>query len=117
MDDVMQTRIASILTAVVGIALLFSPLFITITGGALISTYIVGGILALAGIVQFFWENTLPSWVSGLTAVWMAVSAVIFSMGGALLWTTLVAAAAALLLAMWDGVEVDQVSQRHHVHA
>lgn len=117
MDDVMQTRIASVLTAIVGIALLFSPLFMTITGGALISTYIAGGILTLAGVVQFFWENTIPSWVSGLTAAWLAISAVVFSMGGALLWTTIVAAAVAFLLAVWDGVEVDQVAQRHHVHA
>lgn len=117
MDDVMQTRVASVLTAVVGVALLFSPLFVTITGGALVSTFIAGGILAVAGVVQFFWENTIPSWVSGLTAAWLAISAVVFSMGGALLWTTLVAAAVAFLLAMWDGVEVDQVSQRHHARA
>lgn len=116
MNDIMQTRIASVLTAAVGVALLFSPLFVTITGGALISTFIAGGTLTLAGVVQFFWENTIPSWVSGLTAVWLAISAVVFSMSGTLLWTTLVAAAAAFLLAMWDGVEVDQVAQRH-VHA
>lgn len=117
MDNVMQTRVASVLTIAVGIALLFSPLFVTITGGALVSTFITGGVLAIAGIVQIFWENTIPSWVSGLAAVWLAVSAVVFTMSGALLWTTLVAAAAAFILAMWDGVEVDQVAQHHHVHA
>lgn len=113
MGDVMQTRLASILTALVGVGLLLLPLFISITGGALISTLVVGGVLVLAGAAQVFWESTLPSWVSGLTAVWLAVSAVVFSMSGTLLWSTLVAAAAAFLLAVWDGVEVDQVSQRH----
>lgn len=117
MDNVMQTRVASAFTAIVGIALLFSPLFVTITGGALVSTFIAGGILMLAGVVQYFWENTIPSWVSGLTAVWLAISAVVFGMSGALLWTTIAAAAVAFLLAVWDGVEVDQVAQKHHVHA
>ena len=117
MNNVMQTRIASLLTAVVGVWLLISPLFIAITGGALVSTFIVGGILVAAGIVQFFWENTVPSWVSGLTAIYMAVSAVAFSMSGGVLWSTLAAAAAAFLLALWDGAEVDQVIQQHHVHA
>lgn len=117
MDNVMQTRVASVLTAIVGIALLFSPLFVTITGGALVSTFIAGGILTLAGVIQYFWENTIPSWVSGLTAAWLAISAVVFSMSGALLWTTIAAAAVAFLLAVWDGVEVDQVAQKHHVHA
>jgi len=117
MNDTMQTRVASLLTAAIGVWLLFSPLFIGITGGALISTFITGGILVLAGAVQYFWENTLPSWVGGATAIWMAVSAVVFSMSGALVWSTLAAAAAAFILAMWDGVEVEHVVQRHHVHA
>ena len=117
MDDVMQTRVASVLTAAVGVALLLSPLFVTVTGGALISTFIAGGLLVLAGVVQVFMENTIPSWVSGLTAVWIAISAAVFGMTGTFLWVTLAAAAAAFLLAMWDGVEVDQVAQKHHVHA
>lgn len=116
MNDIMQTRIASVLSAAVGVALLFSPLFVTITGGALISTFIVGGVLTLAGLTQIFWENALPSWVGGLTAIWMAVSAVVFSMSGVLLWMTLIAAAVVFLLATWDGVEIERV-QHQHVHA
>jgi|SRR5579883_2236812 len=117
MNNVMQTRVASVLIAAVGIWLLVSPLFIATTGGALISTLAVGGVLGLAGIVQFFWENAIPSWVSGLAAAWLAVSAVVFSMDSALLWSTGLAAAATFLLALWDGIEVDQVAQEHaHVH-
>lgn len=115
MDNVMQTRVASVLTVVVGAWLLISPLFISITGAALVSTLIVGAIVVVAGAVQAFWESTFPSWVSGLAALWMAISTISFGMSGALLWSTLVAAAATFLLAVWDGIEVDQVAQRHQV--
>lgn len=118
MNEVTQTRIASILTTALGVWLLLSPLFIATTGGALVSTLIVGGVLTLAGIVEFFWENTVPSWISGLTAVWMAISTTAFDMTDGLLWNTLAAAVATLLIAVWDGVEVSKVAeQRHHTHA
>ena len=115
MDDVTQMRVASLSAAVVGVWLLVSPLVISISGGALVSTLIVAGVLVLARIVQIFWENTIPSWVCGLTTIWMSISVVAFSMSGALLWSTLAAAAAVFLLALWDGVEVDQVAH-HHAH-
>jgi len=114
MNNVMQKRIASSLTAIIGVALLVSPLFVSITGGALISTFIVGGVLVLAGMVQVFWDNILPSWVSGLAAAWLLLSAIVFTMSGALLWVTLAAAAGAFILALWDGIEVDLVQQQHH---
>ena len=117
MNDVMQTRVASVLTAVVGAWMLVSPLFISITGRALISTLVVGGILVVAGIVQYFWENTIPSWVSGLTAVWLAVSTIVFQLSGALLWSSLIAALATFFLAIWNVLEVDQVAEQHHAHA
>jgi hypothetical protein len=117
MNDVTQTRIASILTAGIGVWLLLLPLFVTVSGGALASTLIAGGVLALAGVVQLFWENTIPSWISGLAAAWLAFSAFVFTMADGLFWNTTIAAVAALLLAMWDGIEVDKVAERHHTHA
>ena len=116
MDHVTQWRVASVLAVAVGVWLLVSPLFIAMTGTILINTLVVGGIITLAGLAQLIWENTIPSWVSGIAAVWLMVSAVVFSVSGAALWSQLIAAAAAFLLAAWDGFEVDQVSQQH-VHA
>lgn len=117
MNDVTQTRIASVLTAALGVWLLLSPIFIATTGGALVSALVAGSILTLAGIVEFFWENTVPGWISGLTAVWVAISAVTFSMDGALFWNTILVAVAAVMVAIWDGVEVSKVAEQHHTHA
>jgi hypothetical protein len=117
MKDVTQTRIASVLTAALGVWLLLSPIFIETTGGALVSALIAGSILTLAGIVEFFWENTVPSWISGLTATWMAMSIAVFGMVDALFWNTVLVALAALTVAVWDGVEVGRVAERHHARA
>lgn len=117
MNDVTQTRIASVLTAALGVWLLLSPIFIETTGGAFVSTLIAGSILMLAGIVEFFWENTVPSWISGLTATWMFISAAVFGMIDLLFWNTIAVATIALLTAIWDGVEVGKVAQHHHIHA
>lgn len=116
MKDVMQTRIASVLTAVLGLWLLLSPTFITTTGGALASTLVAGSVLTLAGIVELFWKNTVPSWISGLTAAWLLVSTSVFGMADALFWDTIAAAAIAFMAAIWDGIEISKVAQRHHIH-
>jgi hypothetical protein len=118
MKDVTQTRIASALTAALGVWLLLSPIFIETTGGALVSTLIAGSILTLAGIVEFFWENIVPSWASGLTAAWMAISTAIFGMTDLLFWNTILIAAAIFAVAIWDATEVGKVvAQRHHTRA
>ena len=117
MNDVVQTRIASVLTAAVGVWLLISPLIITTTGGALVSTLITGSILALTSVVELVWESTLPSWIGGITGVWMALSIVVFGMNSALLWSTLIAAVVTFLLSAWDGIEIQKVAENHHTHA
>lgn len=116
MNDITQARIASVLMAGIGGWLMLLPLFITISNGALVSTLITGGVLGLAGIVQLFWESTVPSWVSGIAAVWAIISAFVFGMSGGLFWNTALAAVAAMLLAMWDAIEIDKVAERHHTH-
>ena len=116
MNDTVQSRVASLLSVAAGGWLLISPLFISISGPELVNTYIVGGIIAAAALIQLLWENTLPSWVNALAAAWLAISTLVFSMSGAALWSALIAAAVAFVLAVWDGIEVDQVMQKH-VHA
>lgn len=116
MDNLLQSRVASVLTVAVGVWLLLSPLFITITGGALASVLVAGGVIAVAGAVQLFWENTLPSWVTGLAALALLATIVIFGVTGAALWSQAISAVAAILLAGWDGLEVEQL-QQHHSHA
>jgi len=113
MNNLIQSRLASVLLAVIGGWLLASPLFITITGPALISLMIVGGLFVVLGAVQFFWENSIPSWMAGLAAVWLVVSIVVFGLAGAALWSQVIAAAAALMLAVWDGTEADIVTHSH----
>jgi len=116
MDDIAQSRVASAITIVFGVWLLVSPIFINLTGGALVSTLITGAIVAIAGVVQLFWENTIPSWVNGLAAVWLLIATIVFGMTGAQVWSELVSAIVIFVAATWDGIEVDQVHQRH-VHA
>ena len=117
MNSVTQSRIASALTAAVGVWLLVSPLFISISGNALISQLIVGGVIAVAGLVQIVWENTIPSWVNAAAAIWLIISTFLFSASTAAVWSAVIAAAATLVLATWDGIEVDQLSREHHAQA
>jgi len=116
MNSLIRSRIASVVTVALGAWLMLSPLFIAVTGAALISLLVSGGIIVLAGVVQFFWEETLPSWITGLVAVWLLVAAVVFNMDGAALWNQLLVAFATFVAAAWDGIEVDQF-QRQHSHA
>jgi len=116
MESLSQSRLASVLTMLVGVWLLISPIFISITGGALTNILIVGAIIALAGLVQLIWTNsTLPSWISALAAVWLFIAAFTFSgVSNAVSWNEVVSAIVAFILSTWDGVEVSQVQHRHH---
>ena len=116
MNDVSQSRLASMLTVAVGAWLIVSPLFLTVNGAALVNVMIVGAIIALAGLLQLVWDTTMPSWVSALAAVWLAMSAFIFSAGTAFVWSTVLSAVAVFALAVWDGIEVNHMQhdrQRH----
>ena len=74
MNDKDQTRFASVLTFLAGVWVAISPTWIHVSGAALASVVITGIVIALAGFVQYFWENTLPSWIGGLAAVWLFLS-------------------------------------------
>ena len=114
MNDRSQSMVASILTLGVGAWLMASPLFISVSDAALINVLVVGGIVALAGLVQLFWTNTLPSWVSALAAAWLLGAAFIFSASTSFVWSVALSAVAVLVLAIWDGVEVSHVQHRTH---
>ncbi|HET7673707.1 MAG TPA: hypothetical protein VFK11_04325 [Candidatus Saccharimonadales bacterium] len=115
MEKLSQSRLASVLTMLVGVWLLVSPLFISITGGALVNVMIVGGIFAVAGLIQLFWVNSLPSWVNGLAAIWLFISAFAFSVSTAMAWNEAVSAVAVFILSVWDGAEISQVQHdRRH---
>lgn len=117
MNNLMQSRIASMAIAVIGAWLLISPAVITLSGAALISVMAIGAFFVAAGVVQFFWENTLPSWATAIVAVWLIGSTIVFNLEGAALWSQAVTAVAAFIVATWDGVEIDQVRTQHqHAH-
>lgn len=112
-----QTVVASVLEVLVGAWVMLVPVFTSVTGGALVSILISGGVIAAAGLVQLFWENVLPSWVDGIFAAWIFVSAIVFTVSTAVVWNLVLASIAALLIALWDGVEVSELHQSHHQHA
>ena len=108
-----QSLFASVLAVIVGAWVMLVPVFTSLTGGAMVSTLIAGGVIALAGLVQIFWENVLPSWVSAVVAVWLVISVFTFNVSTAVGWNLVLVAIATFAIALWDGVEVNEV---HHAH-
>jgi hypothetical protein len=112
-----QSVFASIVILLIGIWVAISPIWVSVTGGAVTSVIITGAIIALAGFVQLFWEVTLPSWVSGLAAVWLFISAFAYSVGTGPMWSQILSSIAVFLLSYWDGFEVTQIHQHKTHHA
>jgi hypothetical protein len=110
MKDIDQSRTASVLTLIVGLWVAFSPLFISVSGFALGSVIVLGAIIAIAGLIQLFWENVLPSWVSGIAAVLLFILAFIpMSLGMSAVWNMLISGIVVFVLAIWDEVEVSHL--------
>lgn len=114
MRDVIQSRVASGLSALAGIWLLLTPLVISMRGAALKSILITGVIVVLASLIQMFWFNTIPSWVNAVTALWMFISAFALKMSTAASWNLVIMAILVFALASWDGVEANEVQRHHH---
>ncbi len=114
MKDLTQSRIASGLTAVAGIWLLLTPLVISMTGTALTSIFITGGVILLAGLIQMIWMNVIPSWVNLLAAVWLFISAFALTMSNGAAWNQVIVAVVTFVLAAWDEVEVRDIYHRMH---
>ena len=113
MDTKSQTMWASVLEIVVGAWVMLVPAFTSVTGGALVSVLTTGGLIVLAGLVQLFWENVLPSWVDGIAAIWLFISPFVYHTSTAVTWNLVVAAVAAIIIAWWDGVEVSKLQEAH----
>lgn len=111
MDTTMQSRVAGILTAVVGLWLLMTPLFIAMSGAALANILVVGALIAFAGLVELFWKNTLPSWLGAVAAVWLFVSILLFDMSSNAAWNMAISAIIAFVLSVWDGAEISQLER------
>ena len=117
MERLSQSRLASVLMVLLGAWVMISPAFISITGAALVSLLITGGVIIVFGLIQLAWENTLPSWVNGLAAIWLFVSAFIFTVSTAVMWNQIISAVVAFVLSTWDGVEMGEVQRLRHTHA
>ena len=117
MEQLSQSRLASTLTVLLGVWIMVSPVFISISGAALTSLLITGGVMVVFGLVQMAWENSLPSWINALAAVWLFVSAFTFTVSNAVIWNQVISAIIAFALAVWDGAEMGAVQRMHHTHA
>lgn len=109
-----QTRLASVLSLLVGLWVLISPIWIPVSGAAFASVIIVGIIMIIAAATQLFLENAVPSWVNGILAAWLLISAFIFGVGAAAMANQIISAILAFAFAYWDGVEVNDIRQIHH---
>ena len=117
MKDIDQSRTASILTLIAGLWVAISPLFISVSSSLLPSVIVLGVIIAIAGLVQTFWENTLPSWVSGIAAVLLFIAAFITGTASiAAMWNMIIAAIVVFALAVWDEVEISHFITEKHSH-
>lgn len=113
MNDIAQSRLASGITVLLGIWVAMSPIFISITGAALTSVIVVGIVMALAGLAQLFWTNSTPSWIVGLAAIYLFISAFAYDISSAAAWNQIISAVAGFILATWDGAEVNSARQHH----
>lgn len=108
-----QSRLASVLSLLVGLWVLLSPIWVTVSGAAFVSVIIVGIIMIIAAATQLFLDNTVPSWINGVLAVWLLLSAFIFGVGSAATTSQVISAVLAFIFAYWYGMEVNEL---HTVH-
>jgi hypothetical protein len=112
-----QSMLASGLILLVGLWTLLSPLWISMESAALVSTLITGAVIIVASVVQYFVSSTVPSWITGVAALWLLLSAIIFGVSSAAAWSLILSAIAVASLAYWDGSEISQLQnsgERHH---
>lgn len=111
-----QSRLASLLTLLVGIWVVLSPMWISVSGGALASVIITGLVIVAASIAQYFWSSVAPSWIMGLAAVWLFLSTLVYTISADAAWSQILAAIAVAALAVWDGVEVTHLQHDSTQH-
>lgn len=111
-----QSKLASALTLLLGIWIAISPIWLQMTGGALASAIAVGSVIGVFSIVQYFWENVLPSWVTGLAAIWTFITGFVFAMSGGAMLSMILSAIAVFFISTWDGFEVEDDLRQHQHH-
>lgn len=111
-----QSRLASLLTLLIGVWAVLSPIWISVSGGALASVIITGLVIVAASAVQYFWNNIALSWVIGIAAAWLFLSALLYSISAGAAWSQILSAVAIGVLAYWDGIEVTHLEHdnKHH---
>lgn len=113
MQDRDQSMLASVLSLVAGVWIAISPIWLSMSGGQRTSVIITGVVIALASLAQLGMRNAMPSWVNAVAAVWLFISALVFTAGTAAIWNEVIAAIVVFLLAGWDGAEVNHFNQHH----
>jgi hypothetical protein len=111
--DLRQTKVASILALLAGIWILISPIWFVMTRGQSANAIIIGVIVAIMALVQLGVKNTVPSWINGLAAVWLFVTAFIFNASTASRWELAISAVVVFALSIWDGEEMAHFERRH----
>lgn len=117
MNTKSQSYVVAALTVVAGIWMLAIPLMASVTGGALVTVLAIGAITVLAGIAESLWKSLLLSWVGAIAAIWLLVSSLGFDLSNAATWNMAGTSFIALILALWDGIEVDQQTRAHAHHS
>lgn len=115
-----QSRIAVSLALLVGIWVILSPLWISVSGGALASVIIMGLVIVAASIARYFRKNVVPSLVMGLAAAWLLLSTIAYGIEAAAAWNQILSGIVLAVLAYWDWAEVTELQQgsgRHHTTA
>lgn len=113
MSDEAQSRLASVLAALVGIYVALSPIWTTMSRGVMVSAIATGSVMTLVSLWQIFTKSTVPSWINGVAAVWLIIGALVFGMRAFALWSQIVAGIIVFLLANWDGSEITRYNTEH----
>ncbi len=112
-QELNSIRTASVITMIVGVWLVISPLFISITGGALVNQLVIGAIFFVLGVAQMVSRNTVASWLTGIAAIWIIASAFVLNLSTGSIWNEAVTGLVALAMAIWDGQAVTRLNASH----
>lgn len=117
MNKVVQKRTASVVVALTGLWVAFSPLMFDMSNTAMWNAIIAGGLLALMGIAQLFLRSGIPSVIGMLAAVWFVLAAFVFDQSTAAMWSLSIAAIVGFVASVWDEVAALDVSHQKVSHS
>lgn len=113
MNDLAQSRTASILDIILGIWIAISPIWISVSGAALVTLFIVAGILIVLGFAQMATENSTPSWIMTLAAIWLFISAFSYGLQHSAVVNLAISGIVAFVLSVWDTAEISHYHDQH----